>query len=109
MRVKALQKIYYGRQDRQPGDTYDMDDREAAEAKILAVLGKIEIVASAPESKKSEAPVKTEPTTRYRAAALSAEEEPSASAEPMTTENTGALTGGERKRFYRRRDMKAEQ
>lgn len=97
MRVKAIQRMYYGKQMREPGDVYEMDDRESNEAMILSTLGKIEIV-------KDETA-----TPKYRTAALKAEEpteEPKRPAQPMTTEDN-PLVGGQR-RFYRRRDMKAE-
>jgi hypothetical protein len=101
MRVRAVQKIYYGRRDRHPGDTYDMDDREESEAKILAAIGKIEILG--PEAKKPA------PAVEYRTAALEPEPAPAAAeAKPMTTtEDDEALTSGT-KRYYRRRDMRAE-
>jgi hypothetical protein len=38
--------MYYGKQMRAVGDEYDMDPREEAEAKLLQLLGKIEIVTS---------------------------------------------------------------
>jgi hypothetical protein len=95
MRVRAKQKIYYDKKDRHPGDTYDMDDREESEAKVLVALGKIEIVAK--EAKKPEAAA----PPRYIAAAMVPEEE-----QDSTT--TDSVDAGERKRFYRRRDMRVE-
>jgi hypothetical protein len=98
MRVKALQEMYYDKRMRAVGEEYEMDDREEATAKLLEILGKIEIA-------KKEILGQIE---KYRTAAMTpAEPEPpSAPAEPMTTENTEAL-GTEPKR-YRRRDMRAE-
>jgi hypothetical protein len=93
MQVKALQYMYYDRREYQAGDTYEMDDREEATAKLLAVLGKIEIVKAAVTD------VGTAPT--YETAAVVAEE-------PAAVDDTPAPESGERKRYYRRRDMRAE-
>jgi hypothetical protein len=99
MRVKALQYMYYARREYHVGDEYDMDDREEAEARLLQTLGKIQIL-----DRKLEAQKKIVEAPSYRAAELKAEPEPP-SAEPMRAEDS-ALTGP--RRYYRRRDMKAE-
>jgi hypothetical protein len=100
MRVKAIQRMYYDKKDRLPGEEYEMDDREYGEAKILAVLGKIEIM-----------PKETVAARRtYETAAVKAEDQPEekpAAPVAMTTDNSDALVSSPR-RQYRRRDMKAE-
>lgn len=96
MRVRALQYMYYDKKGREVGDEYEMDDREESTAKLLATLGKIEIVGEA----KAAAPA-------YRTAAVKAEEPPPPPAEPMTTDTIHAEPGT--RRYYRRRDMKAGQ
>lgn len=99
MRVKALQPMYYGRQMRAVGEEYDMDEREAQEVKILSLLGKIEVV------KKAEEPVAPVfDAFEYKTTAFEGDKpepapDPQPAAEPAT---------GERKRYYRRRDMRAE-
>lgn len=94
MRVRALQKIYYARQDRMPGDVYEMDDRESVDIKILTALGKIEILRDelvpAPQV--------------YETKVVEAEPAP---VEPMATDNSEPVLGAPR-RTYRRRDMRAE-
>jgi hypothetical protein len=105
MRVKALQKIYYNRRDILPGETYDMDDREHGEAKILATLGKIEIV----EEEKPQAQAPLAPTRALAAEEPAREETPpqtSGPVGPMTTDS--GLVPGARRNMYRRRDLKAE-
>jgi hypothetical protein len=93
MRVKALQPMYYSRQMHAAGDEYDMDPREEAEAKVLALLGKIELLSFAKNESKNITENITPPLT-YSVAA----EEP----EPDNEEEP-------RKRgYYRRRDMRAE-
>jgi hypothetical protein len=92
MRVRAKAPMYYSRRMYAVGDEYEMDDREHGEAKILSVLGKIDVIQAAPA---------------YQATAMKAEPEPEPEpvpAAPMTTEDD-ALTG---KRIYRRRDMRAQ-
>ena len=91
MKVKAVQSMYYDRRMREPGDVYDMDDREEATAKLLEMLGKIEIV------KSTEAPT---PPPQYETAELKAVPPPS---EPELPDND--VMG---KRVYRRRDLRAE-
>jgi hypothetical protein len=98
MRVRAIQRMYYGRRMREPDETYEMDDREESEAKILVALGKIEILK---EQIAKAAPAKIE--TR----ALKAEEPPAPTpAKVMSTETAPELTP---RRYYRRRDLKAEE
>ena len=101
-RLKAVEvAAHYDKQMRAPGDEYEMDDREEGSAKILQTLGRLEIIEHAkPDVGKA---------ATYETAEMKAEEktdDPDASVEPMTTENTDALTPS--KRVYRRRDMKAE-
>lgn len=91
MRVKARQSMYYGRRMRAIDEVYEMDDREESEAKILAALGKIEILPA------------EEVKQQHHAAAIKAEDPPSLP-EPMTTE-----TSVIEPRRYRRRDMRSEQ
>jgi hypothetical protein len=94
MRVKAIEKTYYDRQDRMPGDVFEMDDRESVQIKILSVLGKIEVLNA---SEKTQAP-------SYTAKIVEAEEEEPRKSGAMTTEGD-SLTP---RRVYRRRDMRAE-
>lgn len=99
MRVKVLdQPYYYSRRMWAVGEELDIDDREEGEAKILEALGKLSIV-------------KTKPAARtYETTAVKAEP-----AEPVAVQletDTAAADDqpqSERKRYYRRRDMKAEQ
>jgi len=117
MRVRVLQKpYYYDRRMYEVGEELDMDDREDGNVDILAKIGQLEVVT---------------PTARsgpgYRTAAMKAqgqqpepppqqaeqpegeEEEPGSTAVgPMTTEGNPLAEGGERKKFYRRRDMRAD-
>jgi hypothetical protein len=104
MQVKAIQKVYYAGRDRNPGEVFEMDDRQYTDINILCVLGKIEKVATAT----------AKPTRTYQTADLSAQKEPQEPVEKpketgvpkvMTTES-GLPTG---RRYYRRRDMKAEE
>lgn len=100
MRVRAKQYMYYQRREYHAGDEYDMDDREAQDAKLLATLGKIEII---DVQKAAPAPPK------YHTAVAKAEEpedRPTA-VEPMSTED-GPVDRPVPRRYYRRRDMKAE-
>jgi hypothetical protein len=92
--------MYYNRRDIKPGETYEMDDREEGEAKILSALGKIEIlkqqrVEVETRALQPEQP-KQEPLPKPTAV------------EPLSTESAEALTTPTR-RTYRRRDLKAEQ
>lgn len=98
MRVKALQKGYYNRRDRMPGEVYEMDDREEAQAKLLSILGKIEILPGhTTRAMKAEEPQQpTEPAADQTT-------EPSTEVQPMTTDS---LTSPHTNR-YRRRDMRA--
>jgi len=100
MRVKALQKFYYNRRDMLPGETFEMDDREHGEAKILATLGKIEIVQQTMQAQPAKQPQKQElaPDT------LPSLQEQRAAVGPMTTDS-----GMPMRRQYRRRDLKAEE
>lgn len=106
MRVKALQKIYYNKQERAVGDEYEMDDREEGEAKILATIGKLQILEDEPAK-----PVATPVPEGVTSRALGPQEEqpqPSKPIEPLTTESAAPLTQGKRG-YYRRRDLKAEE
>jgi hypothetical protein len=98
MKVKALQKIYYAGQDRNPGDEFEMDDRESVNINILTVLGKIEQVAVA----------KAAPTAlTYQTRAIKAEQPEEKKEEPnvMTVADFPSTS----RRVYRRRDMKSEE
>lgn len=100
MHVKALQKGYYDRRDRMPGEVYEMDDREADQAKLLSILGKIEIL---PVGYITRA-MKVEEPKQQQLAEQPVEqpvELPSTEVAPMTTDS---LTPRNR---YRRRDMRA--
>lgn len=100
MRVKAIQRMYYNRRDYKPGETYDMDDREEGEAKTLALLGKIEIL-------KEEKPAQPPRPVQTKVATPEPDKPP---AEPLTTENTPFVgEGAPSRRYYRRRDLKAEE
>lgn len=104
MRVKALKKTYYNRRDVLPGETYEMDDREEAQARALEAIGTIEIL-------KGDQP-KQPPPQQLRTASLKPESatlggaESSSQVGPMTTSDSGLVPSA--KRFYRRRDLKAE-
>lgn len=94
MRVKALQYMYYNRKEYQTGQEYDMDDREAMEAKLLEMLGKIQIVHVPPPNKVAlEAP-------KYHAATIKPVEE-----EKHIEEEEHPLIS---RRRYQRRDMRAD-
>jgi hypothetical protein len=114
MRVRVLQKAYYyDRRMYEIGEELDMDDREDGNVAVLATLGQLEIV---------------EPTKRsgvgYRTAAMKAqpeakqvepepeqqqaEDEQSTAVGPMTAEGNPLVEGNEPKKYYRRRDMRAE-
>jgi predicted alternative tryptophan synthase beta-subunit len=97
MYVKALQKMYYVRRNYDIGDVYEMDDREEGEAKILALLGKVEIV-------KKPAVVEA---PKYQAADLKPEGWPPKP--EQATEATDSSDNPDRpRRTYRRRDMRPE-
>ena len=111
MKVRALKKTYYAKQDRMPGDVYDMDDREHDAIKVLTLLEIIEVVR---EEVKQPAPYQT----RALAADQSEQSEqpeqqseapppPDPASEPMATEENPLVSTGPR-RTYRRRDMRAE-
>lgn len=106
MRVKALAKTYYNKQDRFPGDEYDVDERELTQLKALEACGIIQILKEEPQKPRG-----------YRTAAVKPQDEPPPpwGEEPkqdnpgqvMTTEGSGLVSGPRRR--YLRRDMKAEQ
>lgn len=103
MKVKALKKTYYNRRDVLPGETYEMDDREEAQARALEAIGTIKIL-------KGDQPKQQQ--TRVQTRAMDAEpakEEPpqSTAVGPMTTDS-GLVPGEGTRRIYRRRDLKAE-
>lgn len=87
MYVKALQKMYYQRREYAPGETYEMDDRESMEADLLARLGKIEVIKDS-----------------YRTAQVKPEEEP----DQPTEDQSEGESQPDKKRSYRRRDMRSE-
>lgn len=101
MRVKALQKFYYNRRDMLPGESFEMDDREAGEAKILATLGKIEILKQTMEAQPAKQPQKQEQAAPET---LPPFQEQRAAVGPLTTDS-----GMPMRRQYRRRDLKAEE
>lgn len=100
MRVRALQKTYYDRRDRMPGETYEMDDREEMQAKLLQAIGTIEIL----------------PTQRPAVEARVVEAEADAGGgsvdDDRPTDPAAADDATEPPRrgrqFYRRRDMRAQ-
>lgn len=98
MRVKAVSQMYYDRRMIAPGETYDMDDREAGEAKILAALGKIEIVGDEAKPKPNPEPQPEPQAPTYSTAAISPEPDKPSESEPPA-----------QKRYYRRRDLRAEE
>jgi hypothetical protein len=101
MRVKALQKFYYNRRDMLPGESFEMDDREVGEAKILATLGKIEILKQTMEAQPAKQPQKQQQAAPETLPPL---QEQRAAVGPMTTDS-----GMPMRRQYRRRDLKAEE
>lgn len=103
MRVKALQKFYYNRRDMLPGETFEMDDREAGEAKILSTLGKIEILKQTMEAQPAKQPQKQQQQAAPPETLPSLQEQ-RAAVGPMTTDS-----GMPMRRQYRRRDLKAEE
>jgi hypothetical protein len=96
MRVKALQYMYYDKHEYQAGDIYGMDDREEHSAKLLAMLGKIEILPP-------DAVLEKQQKTEYRTAAL--EPEPVKEEEAVSAQAERAP----QKRTYKRRDMRPEE
>jgi hypothetical protein len=99
MKVKAIEKMYYGGRDRMPGEVYEMDDRQGVEINVLCLLKKIELVKGEAPTEQSAAATPTEsidlPLT-YRTSDLKAEE-PQPEEEPT------------KRRYYRRRDSRAEE
>jgi hypothetical protein len=105
MRVRAIEKTYYNGQDRMPGDEFEMDDREAVDINILTVLGKIERI----NDPKAEDHRARAPTTYQTTAA---QPEPKPRAKEDETEaggKEGETQGPERRRYYRRSDMRPEE
>ena len=89
MKVRALEKIYYERRDRMPGEVFDMDDRESVNIRLLCVLKKIELVGR-DEKVETAAMRPMDPPPERKDESPPAE----ASQDP------------ERRRQYRRRDMR---
>lgn len=100
MKVKAKEYMYYNRREYFAGDEYEMDDREEQAARLLALLGKIEIINIPKDEPKKAAP-------QYQATAVKAEEPKPA--EAMKTEDAPDLLPVGPRRYYRRRDLKAEE
>ena len=94
MKVKALEKYYYSRREYQPGETIEMDDREAANVDILCKLGKLERVKKEEVKKPETVVVPRREEGDYTAQSLQADEQ--------------AEDGDTSRRRYRRRDMRAE-
>lgn len=92
MKVKALQYMYYQRREYQAGDEYEMDDREEGEAKLLATLGKIEIL-------------KAEQNTDDKPFYRTMMEKPEATPKEVPQEEASKDDG---RRTYKRRDMRSE-
>jgi len=115
MRVRVLQKpYYYDRRMWEVGEELDMDDREDGNVDILAKIGQLEVVTptarSGPGYKiaamKAQQP---QPAGMPRhPVAQEGEEKESTAVEPMTAEGDPLAEGGEPKKYYRRRDMRAE-
>jgi hypothetical protein len=101
MRVRAIEKIYYGGRDRRPGDEYEMDDREDVQINVLCLLGKIERTKSADPPKR---PREEERPQKPSEPEKPPEPEKSTATSPMTT-GSGL---SENPRRYKRRDMRAE-
>lgn len=108
MRVRAVTKMYYSRREYQPGDTYDMDDREESEAKILHALGKIEIIDLPGKTPKYQTRA-LEPEQQQHQEQHQLEQQQSATeVSPMTTETAAPLTPPGPGPRYRRRDMRPQ-
>src|SRR5262245_19029639 len=102
MRVKALRLNYYTGKEYKPGDSYEMDDREAVAADILERIGVISIIKNEPPAQA--APV-VERTTQFPDAAIVKKEpldiEPAFSQTPIFA---GSDSPPARKRYYRKRE-----
>ncbi len=108
MKVRALEKMYYDKRDRMPGDVYDMDDRESSAINLLVAIKKIEIVADEPApASAAAAPTYTTKVMQPEQPVAQDKTQSEMPPGPMTTDNTEGLTGGPR-RIYRRRDMRSE-
>ena len=119
MRVRAITTIYYSKHQYEPGEEYDMDDREEGEAKILHALGKIEIIDLPKQKTAKPAPLQTkvpeyqtramEPTIDEATNAIrdgeSTPSDDSTVAKPVTTDESPSVGPGPR---YRRRDVRAQ-
>ncbi len=95
--LKAKEEFFYGGKTHKVGDHFDAVDPDA---NILVVTNKAELVAPDQKVKKPVAAPKLE------TAALTTEER--SSPEAMTTENSGELSSGGRRK-YMRRDMTAKE
>lgn len=110
MKVKALKKYYYDKREILPGETFEMDDRQAGEARILATIGTLEILSSSEQQTQQAAP---ERVNRYEIPPSgSVPAEPTAETPPeeqppsglnkvmSTQDDTAPLVGG--RRYIRR-------
>jgi hypothetical protein len=113
MRVRVLQKaFYYDRRMYEIGEELDMDDREDGNVDILAKIGQLEVVEP---TKRSGAGYRTA-AMKVQSEARQAQPEPEYQADeaqstavgPMTAEGNPLVEGNEPKKYYRRRDMRAE-
>jgi len=118
MRVRVLQKpYYYDRRMYEVGEELDLDDREDGNVDFLAKIGQLEIVTptarSGPGYKtaalKAQQQSPPQQVEQHESAQEAEGDEPEPTAVgPMTTEGNPLVEGGERKKFYRRRDMRAD-
>ena len=112
MRVKAIESMYYNRRQYKPGEEYEMDDREAQEANLLVLLGKIELVkkdatkAAATKAAKTEWPIPIAP--QHHTTAVEPEPKPPAEEGTPAEGEEGGEEEKVRRKYYRRRDLRAE-
>jgi hypothetical protein len=90
MRVRALKYYYHDKTEHQVGDEFEMDDRQVSDINILCLIGTLEKIVG-------EAHAKPAPTPEPVARAMEPEVESTAD-EPETAT----------RKYYRRRDMRAE-
>ena len=109
-RLRAVKEVRYGGKQRFPGDEFDADND--IDAKILTATD----ITNGPFAEYADDQWKGERSTSSRPKMNNAPvmptpppQEPPPPAGVMTTDSAGALTGeGERRKYYRRRDLKAE-
>jgi len=87
MRVRALKYYYHDKTEHQVGDEFEMDDRQMNEVNILCVIGTLEKIAPAQK-----------PTTTLIARVM----------EPVVAQKEEEPETATTRKYYRRRDMRAE-